>query len=186
MKLWLPSKEWMDDHVWFIQHPILPHDQPNDYFTKRPQEIWWNILDNVIAVPILFSTIYKEGEWVKDAYHFMRLTGIKHLNARGRSSTLYVAHGKYSRGVGEVALSGTYIPPLMNSKRLFNLQPTNGVGDSAVSVDNKLAHLSRNQFVEQRRVVIFCDNLTVNRTVRDVIFWLHVEEKHLLGVQLVS
>jgi hypothetical protein len=62
---------------------------------KVPQEIWWNILDNVIDVPVLFSTIYKGDDWAKDAHRFMRL----------KQDDLYKASERQRKVIGSVCSS---------------------------------------------------------------------------------
>jgi hypothetical protein len=42
---------------------------------RTPPEIWWTIFDQLIYIPMMFSTIYQGNNWTKDAHYGMLLRG---------------------------------------------------------------------------------------------------------------
>jgi hypothetical protein len=40
---------------------------------RTPPEIWWTVFDQLIDMPMMFSTIYQGINWIKDAHHWMLL-----------------------------------------------------------------------------------------------------------------
>jgi hypothetical protein len=42
---------------------------------RIPQEIWWDIFDSIIDVPMYFTTTYVGDDWTRDANQFMNDNG---------------------------------------------------------------------------------------------------------------
>ncbi|PVG00006.1 hypothetical protein CPB86DRAFT_256947 [Serendipita vermifera] len=53
------------------QNQYSKADSVDSAIDRTPLEIWWDILDQVVYDPFLFSTIYEGGNWTKDARHFL-------------------------------------------------------------------------------------------------------------------